>query len=132
MRENIYSHIYDKNMKAIMYVFSKFRQYLVGGKFIVKIDRNSLKHFLSQKYLNDKKWKWVSRIQSYDFYIEYKKGKINVVVDSLSMRPTISLMHVPNDWKSQLAIGYSKDKFACEVLDGLVHDDAFKVLNHVI
>ena len=55
-----------------------------------------------------------------------------MVVDGLSRRPTISLMHVPNDWKSQLAIEYSKDKFTYEVLDGLVHDDAFEVINDVI
>ena len=91
---------------------------------MVNTDHNSLRHFLIQKELNDRKQKWVRKFQSYDFYIEYKKGKINVVVDSLSMRPTISLMHVPNDWKYQLVIEYSKDKFVCEVLDGLVHDDA--------
>ena len=46
--------IYDKEMLAIMHCLTNFRQYLVGGKFIVKIDHNSLKHFLSQKELNDR------------------------------------------------------------------------------
>ena len=87
---------------------------------------------MTQRELNDRKQKWVRKIQSYDIDIEYKKGKMNVVVDTLSRQPTISLMHVPNDWKSQLAIEYSKAKFACEVLDGLVHDDAFKVLNDIM
>ena len=55
-----------------------------------------------------------------------------MVANALSRMPTISLMFVLNDWKSQLVIEYSKDKFACEVLDGLVHDDPFKVLNDFI
>ena len=46
------------------------------------------------------KQKCVRKIQSYNFDIKYKKGKMNVVVDTLSRQPTISLMHVPNDWKS--------------------------------
>ena len=71
-------------------------------------------------------------IQSNEFDIDYNKGKIKVVYDSLSRIPTISFMHVPNDCKSQLVIKYSKDKFACEVLYGLVHDDEFNILNDVI
>ena len=41
-------NIYDKEMLAIMHALAKFRQYLVGSKFMVKIDHNSLKPFLGQ------------------------------------------------------------------------------------
>lgn len=34
--EKLYS-IYDKDMLAIMHALAKFRQYLVGGKFIVRL-----------------------------------------------------------------------------------------------
>jgi hypothetical protein len=43
--ERLYS-IYDKEMLAIMHALTKFRQYLVGSKFVVKTDHNSLKYFL--------------------------------------------------------------------------------------
>jgi hypothetical protein len=43
--ERLYS-IYDKEMLAIMHALTKFRQYLVGKKFMVKIDHNNLKYFL--------------------------------------------------------------------------------------
>jgi hypothetical protein len=43
--KRLYS-IYDKEMLAIMHALTKFRQYLVGKKFVVKIDHNSLKYFL--------------------------------------------------------------------------------------
>jgi hypothetical protein len=46
--------IYDKEMLAIMHVLAKFRQYLVGAKFIVKTDHNSLKYFLEKKDLNER------------------------------------------------------------------------------
>jgi hypothetical protein len=46
--------IYDKEMLAIMHALAKFRQYLVGAKFVVRTDHNSLKYFLDQKELNER------------------------------------------------------------------------------
>jgi hypothetical protein len=51
--EWLYS-IYDKEMLAIMHALTKFRQYLVGNKFVVKTDHNSLKYFLEQKDFNER------------------------------------------------------------------------------
>ena len=46
--------IYDKEMLAIMHALIKFRQYLVGSRFVVKTDHNSLKYFLDQKDLSER------------------------------------------------------------------------------
>jgi hypothetical protein len=46
--------IYDKEMPTIMHALAKFRQYLVGAKFVVRTDHNNLKYFLDQKYLNER------------------------------------------------------------------------------
>jgi hypothetical protein len=43
--ERLYS-IHNKEMLAIMHALEKFGQYLVGGKFMVKTDYNSLRNFL--------------------------------------------------------------------------------------
>ena len=64
-----------------MHALIKFRIYLVGNKFVVKIDHNSLRYFLTQKDLNERKKKWVSNIITFYFDIEYVKGKNNVVAD---------------------------------------------------
>jgi hypothetical protein len=85
--ERLYS-IYDKEMLTIMHALVKFRQYLVGGIFVVRTDHNSLRYFLEQKDLNERQQKWVNKIQAYDFDIEYVKGKKNIVVDALSRKPT--------------------------------------------
>jgi hypothetical protein len=84
--ERLYS-IYDKEMLAIMHALTKFRQYLVGNKFVVKTDHNSLKYFLEQKDLSERQQKWVTKVQAFDFDIEYVKGKKNIVADALSRRP---------------------------------------------
>ena len=69
----------------------------------------------------------------YDFDIEYVKGKKNVVADTLSRRlTTCSLMEISAEWKSHLLVEYSKNKLAWEVLDGLVQDDRYKVVDDVI
>ena len=80
---------------------AKFRQYLVGNRFRVRTDHNSLRFFLEQKQLQEGQQKWVSKIQAYDFDIEYVKGKNNVVVNALSRRPaTLSLMSLDMDWRA--------------------------------
>ena len=58
-------------MLAIMHVLIKFRQYLVGNKFVVKNDHNGIRYFLTQKDLNERQQKWVSEIQEFYFDIEY-------------------------------------------------------------
>ena len=77
-----------------MHALIKFRQYLVGKKFVVKTYHNSLRYVLTQKDLNERQQKWVGKIQSFEFDIEYVKGNNKVLVYSLSRRPSISLMDV--------------------------------------
>jgi hypothetical protein len=113
--------IYDKEMLAIMHALAKFRQYLVPAKFIVKIGHNNLKYFLEQKYLNERKQKWVSKIHAYDFDTKFVKGKNNVVADALSRRPsTYAFSEILVEWKTHILVEYSKNKFACELMDGKI------------
>ena len=115
-----------------MHALAKFRKYLVGNKFVVKADHNSLRHFFTQKDLNERQKKWVRKIQSYDFYIEYVKGKNNIVVDALSRRPSFSLMDIAKYWKIMLLVEYAKDKFACDELNGINGGDKYRIMNGLI
>jgi hypothetical protein len=60
----------------------------VREKFVVRTEHNSLKYFLEQKELNERKHKWVIKIQAYDFDIEFVQGKKNVVANALSKIPS--------------------------------------------
>jgi hypothetical protein len=116
-----------------MHALAKFRQYLVGARFVVRSDHNNLKYFLEQKDLNERQQKWVSGIQAYDFDIEFVKGKNNIVADALSRRPLVYAMtNVSVDWKAHLLVEYSKNQFACQLMDGQIQDDNFRVIDDII
>ena len=56
-----------------------------------------------------------------------------MVADALSRRPaTLSLMSLDADWRARILVEYSKDRFACEVLDGQVADDRYRVVDEII
>ena len=106
---------------------------MVGRKFKIKTDHNSLKYFLEQNELNERQQKWVSKVQAYDFEIEYVKGKNNIVADALSRRPaSLSLMSISTDWRALLLVEYSKNKFTCELLDGQIQDDRYRIVDDII
>ena len=51
-----------------------------------------------------------------------------MVVDALSIGPSISLMDVAENLKAILEVEYAKDKLYFEIFDGINHDDRYKVL----
>ena len=72
------------------------------------------------------------KIQGFDFDIEYVKGKHNIVVDALSRRPKIcSLSKISSDRKEHLLVEYSKKIFSCQLMDGQVQDDMYKVVDDI-
>lgn len=75
----------------------------------------------------------MTKVHAFNFDIEYVKGKKNIVADALSRRPVAcSLMKISADWKYHLLVEYSKNKFACEVMDEQIHDDRYRVIDDVI
>ena len=112
--ERSYS-IYDWEMLAIMHALAKFRSYLVGGKFVIKTDHNSIKYFMNQRDLNDRQQKWITKLQAYNFDIEFVKGKKNVVADALSRRPHIcALTEITGVWRNKITEEYARDTWASE------------------
>jgi hypothetical protein len=61
------------------------------------------------------------------------KEKNNVVADALSRRPSAySMSKISVDWKSRLLVEYSKNKFSCELMDGQLHDERYKIIDDII
>ena len=60
------------------------------------------------------------------------KGNNNIVADALSRKPNFSLMAIAKNWKDMLLVDYAKDKFGCDVLDGLMGDEKYTILEGII
>jgi hypothetical protein len=86
--EELYA-THDLELVAVMLAMKLWRHYLVGRKFELKIDHQSLKHLFTQRDLNARKRRWSEFMSEYDFGISYIKGKDNVVADALSRRPCV-------------------------------------------
>jgi hypothetical protein len=63
--KRLYS-IYENEIIEIMHALTKFKQYLVGNKFVVKTYHNNLKYFLEKKDLSKNQQKWVKKVHAFD------------------------------------------------------------------
>jgi hypothetical protein len=68
---------YEKELFALLTAIQKWRPYLLGQSFVVRIDQQSLKFLLEQKVGTHFQQKWLTKLLGYDFIVEYKKGVYN-------------------------------------------------------
>jgi hypothetical protein len=73
-------------MLFILHAIDLWRPYLLGKRFQIKTDHQSLKYFLEQRLSSPEQQNWVTKLFGYDFEIIYNKGKYNVVVDAHSRK----------------------------------------------
>jgi hypothetical protein len=90
-------------MLVILHAVDLWRPYLLGKRFQIKTDHQILKYFLKQRLSSPEQQKCVTKLFRYDYEIIYKKGKDNVVVDSLSRKyedegSLFSLSFIVTDW----------------------------------
>ena len=57
-------------------------------------DHKSLKYLLTQREFNLRLKRWLELIKYYDLIIDYYPGKVNMVVDVLSRKSSITLAHL--------------------------------------
>ena len=71
---------------AIIQALRHFRHYILSKEFLLFSHHEALKYLHSQKKLSDRHARWVEYLQEYTFVIRHKRGKDNVVSDTLSRR----------------------------------------------
>jgi hypothetical protein len=77
---------HDLELASIVLALRKWRHYLMGRRFELRIDHNGLKYLFDQPTLNARKTRWLEFLCEYDFDIKHIKGKENKVVDALSRK----------------------------------------------
>ncbi|KAL0419111.1 UNVERIFIED_CONTAM: Retrovirus-related Pol polyprotein from transposon.6 [Sesamum radiatum] len=82
------SSVYEREMFAITEAIRKWRHYLLGWKFFIYTDQQSLHSLLTQTIQTPAQHKWLSKLLGFDYEILYTPGKDNVVADALSRHST--------------------------------------------
>jgi hypothetical protein len=122
--KNLGKPIYEKEMLAILHVVELWRPYLLGKRFQIKTDHQSLKYFLEQHISSQEKKKWVTKLFGYDYEIIYKKGKDNVVADALSRKyedegSLFSLSFIVPDWLQAVHQEWLQDPKSSQLIQQL-------------
>lgn len=81
--EQRYSTI-EKECLAIVYAVKKYRIYLTGTHFTIMTDHRPLKYLLNIKDPSSRLAKWSMFLMEYSFTVQYRPGKMNANVDSLT------------------------------------------------
>ena len=84
--------VYEKELLAIVYAVKKWHHYLHGRHFVIRTDHHSLKYLLQQRITFPGQHTWLTKLMGYDYEINYKKGRENVVADALSRVNSSELM----------------------------------------
>ena len=80
--------MYDKKPLDMKYALAKFRVYLLRDRpFVVNTDHASLRTAVNSLNLSQRMARWLSFFAEYNFSVEDKPGRLNVVADALSRRP---------------------------------------------
>jgi hypothetical protein len=110
-------------MLAIMHALTKWHQYLLGSKFLIRIDHNSLQYFLQQKTLSTEQQKWIEKIATFDMEILHKRGKDNVAVDALSRKyeetHVFAISIAIPEWLDEICTEYAKNLETCSIMNNL-------------
>ncbi|GMF52058.1 unnamed protein product [Phytophthora fragariaefolia] len=80
--------VHDKELLAMKYALANFRVYLLGSRpFVVYTDHVSLRTDIKSPHISQRMARWLSCFAEYNFQVEFKPGRLNVVADALSRRP---------------------------------------------
>ncbi|KAK3736097.1 hypothetical protein QZH41_003541 [Actinostola sp. cb2023] len=80
-------HTRDKEAFALVYALRKFRQYLLGRKFIWYTDHLGLRWLRNTRDPRGRYARWVEQIEEFEFETCYRAGQLNQHADALSRKP---------------------------------------------
>ena len=105
-------------MTAIVHCLRTWRHYLLGSKFVVKIDNVATSYFQSQKKITPKQARWQDFLAEFDYNLEYKPGRGNVVADALSRKTDLAaISSVRSEFQGAIKDGMQRDPEAKKIME---------------
>lgn len=77
--------VYEKELLAIVFAVQKWCHYLLTTHFVIKTNQRSLKYLLEQRLNTPIQQQWLPKLLEFEYEIQYKQGKDNLVSDALSI-----------------------------------------------
>ena len=68
-----------------------WRPYIWGRHFVCVTDHSALRYLYSMQDTSNMLTRWAIALQSYDFTVEHKPGKLNIIPDTLSRYSTLNI-----------------------------------------
>lgn len=122
---------YEKELFAVVSAVQKWRGYLLGRPFVIKTDQQAIQFLLGQKISTPEQQKWLTKLLGFDYSIEYKRGKENVVADPLSRLHDSPSLHQYNTGQSN-AISSVIPQWKLDIRNSLEGDaDITTILNQL-
>ena len=75
---------YEIELFAIVMAVQKWKHYLTHKPFMICSDQMSIKYLWEQKEIPSEYAKWLVKLMSFQFTVEYREGRTNKVADALS------------------------------------------------
>ena len=126
---------HERELLVFIHAFHTWRHYLLGNRFIVVTDHNSLNYLQTQPTLSRRQARWSEFLAEFDFEIVYRSRKGNVVVDDLSQLNVVdcgiaSKRFNLEDLFKGIEQAYQKEKETKRLLEGLDNQKDFIIIQN--
>ena len=111
-------------------VTDKFHDYLYGNQFEVCTDNNPLTYVLTSAKLDATGHRWLAALNTYNFSLKYKSGKLNGDADGLSRRPHEEVTLLP-DAVQAICLAYTVNRTSCPYAETLVVTSAPQLVGSI-
>ena len=112
--------VQENEMTAIIHCLRVWPHYFLGSHFTIMMDNVVTSYFQTQKKLSSKQARWQDFLTEFDYWLEYKPGKVNVVADALSRKAelvTLSMSQPKSDLVSRNKEGLQQDPLVKDLLE---------------
>lgn len=109
---------YEKEALAII---EAWRHYFLGHKRIIRTYHQSIKFMTDQKLNNAIQHKLVLKLLEFDYQLEYKKGKANIMADALSRKYQLLVISLfTHKWIEQVKKSYLSNPKCKTLMENLL------------